>query len=120
MIKKWTILGSTFKIEEGNIKEIKEKMSQMTEARKEKQPLELPNAGSIFKRKENCIPAALIDKAGLKGYKIGGAQISEKHAGFIVNTGNATSKDIIKLIKHTQKTIKEKFNEDLELEVIIL
>ena len=65
-------------------------------------------------------PAALIDKAGLKGYKIGGAQISEKHAGFIVNTGNATSKDIIKLIKHTQKTIKEKFNEDLELEVIIL
>ena len=118
--KKWTILGSTFKIEEGNIKEIKEKMSQMTEARKEKQPLELPNAGSIFKRKENCIPAALIDEAGLKGYKIGGAQISEKHAGFIVNTGNATSKDIIKLIKHTQKTIKEKFNEDLELEVIIL
>lgn len=118
--KKWTIIGSTFKIEEGNKEEIKEKMNEMADARKEKQPLDMPNAGSIFKRTENCIPASLIDKAGLKGYKIGGAQISEKHAGFIVNTGNATAKDIIDLIKFTKKTIKEKFNEDLELEVIIL
>lgn len=118
--KNWIIIGSTFKIEEGNSKEIKEKMNQMSEARKEKQPLDMPNAGSIFKRSEDCIPAALIDKAGLKGYKIGGAQISEKHAGFIVNTGNATAKDIIDLIKYTKKTVKEKFNKDLELEVIIL
>lgn len=88
--------------------------------RKEKQPLELPNAGSIFKRGENCIPAKLIDEAGLKGHIIGGAQISEKHAGFIVNKGGATAKDIIELIKYTKETIKEKFGEDLELEVIIL
>lgn len=118
--KNWVIIGSTFKIEEGTSQEIKEKMNQMSEARKEKQPLDMPNAGSIFKRSEDCIPAALIDKAGLKGYKIGGAQISEKHAGFIVNTGNATAKDIVDLIKYTKKTIKEKFDKDLELEVIIL
>ena len=95
-------------------------MNQMSDARKEKQPLDMPNAGSIFKRKEDCIPASLIDKAGLKGYKIGGAMISEKHAGFIVNTGNATAEDIEKLIKYTKKVIKEKFNKDLEQEVIIL
>lgn len=118
--KNWIIIGSTFKIEEGNSQEIKEKMNQMLEARKEKQPLDMPNAGSIFKRSEDCIPAALIDQAGLKGYKIGGAQISEKHAGFIVNTGDATAEDIQKLIKYTKKVVKEKFNKDLELEVIIL
>ncbi len=118
--KKWIIIGSTFKIQEGTKEEIKEKMNQMSDARKEKQPLDMPNAGSIFKRKEDCIPASLIDKAGLKGYKIGGAMISEKHAGFIVNTGNATAEDIEKLIKYTKKVIKEKFNKDLEQEVIIL
>ena len=118
--KKCIIIGSTFKIQEGTKEEIKEKMNQMSDARKEKQPLDMPNAGSIFKRKEDCIPASLIDKAGLKGYKIGGAMISEKHAGFIVNTGNATAEDIEKLIKYTKKVIKEKFNKDLEQEVIIL
>lgn len=118
--KNWIILESTFKIEKGNSDEIKEKMHQMQQSRKEKQPLDMPNAGSIFKRGEDCIPAALIDQAGLKGYQIGGAQISEKHAGFIVNTGKATAKDIQDLIKHTKKVVKEKFNKDLELEVIIL
>lgn len=117
---KWVIIESTFKIEKGNSEEIKNKRNEFSKSRKDKQPLELPNAGSIFKRMENVIPAKLIDEAGLKGYKIGGAQISEKHAGFIVNTGNATAKDIIDLIKYTKKTIKQKFNVDLELEVIIL
>jgi len=118
--KNWIIIGSTFKIEKGNKSEIKEKRDEMSASRKSKQPLELPNAGSIFKRKDDCIPAMLIDQAGLKGYKIGGAQISEKHAGFIVNTGNATTEDIIKLIKYTKEKIKDKFNKNLELEVIIL
>lgn len=118
--KNWIIIGSTFKIEKGNMAQIKEKRNEMSNLRKEKQPLELPNAGSIFKRSGDDIPAMLIDKAGLKGYKIGGAQISEKHAGFIVNTGNAKTKDILDLIKYTKEVIKEKYGKDLELEVIIL
>ena len=69
---------------------------------------------------EVYIPAKLIDEAGLKGYTIGGAQISTKHAGFIVNTGNATAKDIVKLIKYTKEKVKEKFGVELELEVIVL
>lgn len=118
--KKWIIIGSTFKVEKGDISQIKEKRKSIIEARREKQPLELPNAGSIFKRSDDCMPAKLIDEAGLKGYSIGGAQISTKHAGFIVNTGNATATDIIKLIKYTKEVIKEKYDKDLEQEVIIL
>lgn len=118
--KKWIILESTFKVEKGNKEEIKQKRQEISEARKQKQPLDMPNAGSIFKRGEDCLPAKLIDEAGLKGYTIGGAQVSKKHAGFIVNTGNACTQDIIDLIKHIQTTIKEKFDKDLELEVIII
>lgn len=118
--KKWIIIASTFKIEKGDISEIKEKRKDFMDKRKEKQPLNLPNAGSIFKRTDECIPAKLIDEAGLKGYQIGGAQISPKHAGFIVNTGDATAKDIIKLIKYTRKKVQEKFGIELELEVIIV
>ena len=118
--KKWIIIGCTFSVQKGNIEEIKANRKQFMESRKEKQPLDMPNAGSIFKRGEDCIPAKLIDEAGLKGYTIGGAQISTKHAGFIVNTGNATAKDIVKLIKYTKETINEKFYKELELEVIIL
>lgn len=118
--KDWIILNSSFKIVKGNQEEIDKKRKDFMIRRKDKQPLDKPNAGSIFKRKENCIPAKLIDAAGLKGYKIGNAQISEKHAGFIVNTGKAKADDIIKLINFTKETIKEKFGEDLELEVIIL
>ena len=118
--KKWIIIASTFKIEKGDISEIKEKRKDFMDKRKEKQPLNLPNAGSIFKRTDKCIPAKLIDEAGLKGYQIGGAQISPKHAGFIVNTGDATAKDIIKLIKYTRKKVQEKFGIELELEVIIV
>ena len=118
--KKWIIIASTFKIEKGDISEIKEKRKGFMDKRKEKQPLNLPNAGSIFKRTDKCIPAKLIDEAGLKGYQIGGAQISPKHAGFIVNTGDATAKDIIKLIKYTRKKVQDKFGIELELEVIIV
>lgn len=118
--KKWIIISSIFKIQKGNKEEIKNKRNEMMTARKEKQPIDMPNAGSIFKRMEKCIPAQLIDQAGLKGYTIGGAQISTKHAGFIVNTGNATANDIMKLIKYTKEKVKEKFGIELELEVIVL
>ena len=118
--KKWIIVDAKFKIEKGNKEEIKTIRNQNFESRKSKQPLEYPSAGSVFKRKENQIPAKLIEEAGLKGYKIGGAQISEKHSGFIINNKNATAKDILKLIKYTKETVKEKFGEELELEIIVL
>lgn len=118
--KKWIILESTFKVEKGNKEEIKQKRQEIATVRQEKQPLDMPNAGSIFKRGDDFLPAKLIDEAGLKGYTIGGAQISKKHAGFIVNTGNASAQNIIDLIKHIQTTIKDKFDKDLELEVIII
>lgn len=118
--KKWVIIGCTFKVQKGNISEIKEKRKEIIDSRREKQPIELPNAGSIFKRSDDCIPAKLIDEAGLKGFSIGGAQVSTKHAGFIVNKGNATASDIIKLIKHIKNVIKEKYDIELEQEVIIL
>ena len=118
--KNWIIIGCTFKVQKGDISEIKEKRKEIIESRREKQPIELPNAGSIFKRSDDCIPAKLIDEAGLKGFSIGGAQVSTKHAGFIVNKGNATAADIIKLIKHVKGVIKEKYDIELEQEVIIL
>lgn len=118
--KKWIILESTFKVEKGNKEEIKQKRQEIATVRQEKQPLDMPNAGSIFKRGDDFLPAKLIDEAGLKGYTIGGAQISKKHAGFIVNTGNASAQNIIDLIKHIQTTIKDKFDKDIELEVIII
>ena len=118
--KNWIILGSKFKAVKGNKEEIKAKRVEFNNSRKEKQPLEYPSAGSVFKRTETCIPAKLIDEAGLKGYQIGGAQISEKHSGFIINKNNATAKDIIKLIKYTKEQVKEKFGEELELEIIVL
>ena len=92
----------------------------MLGSRKEKQPIQMPSAGSTFKRGNNFITAKLIDECGLKGYKIGDAEVSKKHAGFIVNTGNATAKDIVKLIKYTKEKVKEKFGVELELEVIVL
>ena len=95
-------------------------MARLAEERKEKQPLEYPSAGSTFKRGKNYITARLIDEAGLKGYKIGGAQISEKHAGFIINTGDASTKDILDLIEYTKKKVYERFGVNLEEEVEII
>ena len=92
----------------GKKEEIEKKVNELLIQRKEKQPLEYPSAGSTFKRGENYITAKLIDECGLKGYQIGGAQVSEKHAGFIVNKNNATSTDILKLIEYVQNVVKEK------------
>jgi len=99
---------------------IKSKMDEYAQKRRDTQPLEYPNAGSTFKRGSDFITAKLIDEAGLKGYKIGGAEVSTKHAGFIVNTGNATAKDILDLVEYVKKVVYEKFGKKIELEVKIL
>ena len=116
----WIILGGKIKLEKGNKEEIKSKIEEYSKSRKEKQPLNMPNAGSIFKRGEGFITAQLIDKCGLKGYRIGDAEVSTLHAGFIVNKGNATAEDVLKLIQYIQEKVKEKFNVDIEPEIRIL
>lgn len=118
--KNYIILKTTFCLKKGDKKEIENKIIEYRNWRKEKQPLEYPNAGSTFKRGKDFITAKLIDECGLKGYKIGGAQVSEKHAGFIINTGNATSKDILELIEYVQKTVYEKCKKYIELEIEIM
>ena len=95
-------------------------MDEYALARKEKQPIHMPSAGSTFKRGEDFITAKLIDECGLKGYKIGGAKISEMHAGFIVNDGNATAKDVLDLIEYVKKTVYEKTGKKIELEIEVL
>ena len=95
-------------------------MNKYLEYRKEKQPLEYPNAGSVFKRGEDFITAQLIDMAGLKGYSIGDAEVSVKHSGFIINKGKAKAKDVLKLVDYIKKTIEEKFGKHIELEIEIL
>ncbi len=114
------IISCVLKLKKGNKQEIQEKMLSYANTRKEKQPLEMPSAGSTFKRGTNFITAQLIDEAGLKGYTIGGAQVSTKHAGFVVNTGNATAEDVLKLTEHITKVIYEKFGKVVELEVEIV
>lgn len=111
------ILSATFKLKRGDITSIKNIMEENSLARREKQPLEYPNFGSTFKRPEGYFVGKLIEEAGLKGYRIGGAQVSTKHTGFIVNIDNATAKDIIELISYIQKIVYEKFNVRLEPEV---
>lgn len=87
-------------------------------ARREKQPLELPSAGSIFKRPAGHYAGALIEQCGLKGYRIGGAEVSPKHAGFIVNTGGATCADVLYLIEHIRNTVLKECGVTLECEVL--
>lgn len=95
-------------------------MAELAQQRREKQPLQYPSAGSTFKRPEGYFAGKLISDAGLKGKTIGGAQVSEKHAGFIVNIGGATTKDILDLIAFCQKTVQEQFGVTLETEVKIV
>lgn len=118
--KDWIIIESKFKVQYGNKEEIENKRNENMNSRIEKQPLDKPNAGSTFKRGEDFITAKVIDEVGLKGYKIGGAMVSEKHAGFIVNYDNASAKDILDLIEYVKKRVKEEKNKDLQLEVLII
>lgn len=117
---KYIILNTEIQLTKGNLIEIEQKMHENMKSRKEKQPLDMPSAGSTFKRKEGIIVAKLIDEAGLKGFTIGGASVSKKHAGFVVNTGNATAKDVLELIKYVQKVVYEKFNINIEPEIEII
>lgn len=114
------ILETTIKLEYGEKEEIQEKMNKYMESRKKNQPLEFPNAGSTFKRNSDIPTSKLIDDCGLKGYKIGDAEVSTKHAGFIVNKGKATSKDVLDLTEYVKKEVKEKFGKDIKLEVLVI
>ena len=118
--EKYIITEIEIELTKGNTKEIKEKMDEYLNYRKEKQPIEYPSAGSTFKRGEDFITAKLIDEAGLKGLSVGGAKVSNKHAGFIINKGNATAKDILDLIEIVKEKIYEKYQKKIELEVEII
>lgn len=117
--KRYVILETKLNLNYGDKNEIKAKIDEQLKVRKEKQP-NLPSAGSTFKRGEDYITSKLIDECGLKGYKIGGAQVSEKHAGFIVNSEEATAQDIIELIDYVKKVVYEKTGKAIKLEVEIL
>lgn len=114
------ILSAVFRLQPGDKDEIAAKMRELNEKRRAKQPLDLPSAGSAFKRPEGNFAGALIEQAGLKGFTVGGAQVSEKHAGFVVNIGGASSHDVYDLMMQVRKTVFEKSGVVLEPEVIIL
>ena len=103
-----------------NQDEIKQKMDENLNSRKSKQPINMPIAGSTFKRGSDFITAKLIDECGLKGYTIGGAQISDVHAGFVVNTGNATAEDVFSLVDYVKYKVYEKFKKEIQLEVEVI
>ena len=111
------VLQVIIELKAGNKEQIKDRMNQLSELRKQKQPLEYPSAGSTFKRPEGYFAGKLIADAGLKGYSIGGAAVSEKHAGFVVNIGGATAKDVVELTDYIKKRIIEQFGVTLELEI---
>lgn len=111
------ITGLYLKLEKGDKKQIKSKMDDLIGRRKEKQPLEYPSAGSTFKRPEGYFAGALIEECGLKGLTVGGAQISQKHSGFVINTGNATCSDVLELCKKVSNTVYEQKGVKLEMEI---
>ncbi len=116
----YIVLSATFKLEKGSTDEIKDNIKELSVKRRTKQPLEYPSAGSTFKRPEGYFAAKLIEDAGLKGMSVGGAQVSEKHAGFVINKGNATASDVCQLTDNIKKEVKSRFGVELELEVIKL
>lgn len=118
--KNYICLDACFKLSKGDSLDIMAKIKEYANSRKEKQPLNYPSAGSTFKRPEGYIAAKLIDEAGLKGLQVGGARVSDKHAGFVVNVGGATAKDVIELTDKVKEVVKEKDGVSLELEVVKL
>ena len=120
MKNSYIVLESKIKLQKGNKEEIENQMKDLMKRRNEKQPVNKPSAGSTFKRPEGYFAGKLIEDAGLKGHKIGDAEVSNLHAGFIVNNGKATSKDILDLIKYVQDKVKNEFGVDLEPEVRII
>lgn len=118
--KNYVVTGTTLSLKEGDPDAIKQAMSDCMAKRSSKQPLEYPSAGSIFKRPEGSYASLLVDQCGLKGLTVGGAMVSEKHSGFIINKGYATCADVLELCSRIQKTVKEKTGFELELEPVIL
>lgn len=116
----YIMLEAELKLQKGVKSEIKQKMDKFAKMRMEKQPLEYPSAGSTFKRPEGYFAGKLIMDAGLAGYTVGGAKVSEKHCGFVINAGNATAADVLAVIRGVQKTVFDKFGVKLETEVKIL
>ena len=114
------VLSACFELRSDDCEAIQERMRDLANRRRERQPLNLPSAGSTFKRPEGHFAGALIEQCGLKGCTIGGAQVSEKHAGFIVNTGDATAADILQLIGHVQAVVQAQTGVLLEMEVRVL
>ncbi len=118
--RKCLILEARFHLEPGDPATIKARMDELTARRREKQPLEFPSAGSMFKRPPGHFAAALIDQCGLKGLTVGGAQVSEKHAGFVVNRGGATCADALKLVDQVKERVLAQTGVELEMEVKVL
>ena len=117
---KCVVLGSKIKLYSDNKQDIQNYMNELAKKRRDKQPLDKPNAGSIFKRPEGYFAAQLIERAGLKGYRIGGAEVSTKHSEFIINIGNAKAKDILMLMDYVKDTVAQKFGVKLEPEIKIM
>lgn len=118
--KQFVVLEAEFLLKPGTTEEIQNTMKELNAKRREKQPLEYPSAGSTFKRPEGYFAGKLIEDAGLRGYRVGDAQVSEKHCGFVVNRGKATCAEVLQLIGDVQKTVKEQFGVQLEPEVRII
>lgn len=116
----FVVLEAALRLQRGDKADIQAKMEDFAARRKAKQPLEYPSAGSIFKRPEGYYAGKLIMDSGMRGYRVGGAQVSEKHCGFIINTGNATSEDIAELMAEVQERVKERFRVSLEPEIVRL
>jgi UDP-N-acetylmuramate dehydrogenase len=116
----YVVLDAVIKLAPGRVEDIKEKIDDLTKRRIERQPLEFPSAGSTFKRPTGHYAGKLIQDAGLKGYQIGGAQVSEKHSGFVINKDHAEAKDVLNLISYIQSTVMDKFNVELCTEVLIV
>ena len=118
--KGYTVFSVELELTRGNQEEIRNTMEDLKERRTSKQPLEMPSAGSTFKRPEGYFAGKLIMDSGLRGFSVGGAQVSEKHCGFVVNKGGATAMDVLNLIREVQRRVKEQFGVDLETEVRFL
>lgn len=116
----WTVVRSTLRLRQGDAAAILDRMNDLAQRRREKQPLNFPSAGSTFKRPEGHFAGRLIEDAGLKGVSVGAAQVSEKHAGFLINRGGATCDDMLRLIELVQQRVQEKFGVKLECEVRII
>lgn len=116
----YIVVEVILQLQEGSKEDILVKMEDLAYRRRDKQPLEYPSAGSTFKRPEGYFAGELIMKAGLRGFGIGGAQVSEKHCGFVINKGDATAEDVLKLMEHVKNTVRDAFGVELEPEVIVI